>query len=491
MKNFIYILSFLLIIPISFILVACDNNSSPEKTSEGFAFELSLDMNSYTISGIGDCTDKDIVFPSSYNGLPIIAIKKEAFKNNTGIQAITIPDTIKSVGENAFSNCSNLKIINVKGSKTYYDSFDNCRYIEKVKIDNIDNWCSSIFSSPKANPLSYGAKLFENDSEITALSTNSNIGNYAFYNYKMLNELNLTSGCAKIGISAFENNDALKNIYLKGKIIADYNAFYNCINVEKVICNNLTLWTQSTFQNQTSNPIYYSENLYSGNNEVKEISIETSSLSKYLFINCKSIEDINIVGNIYNIGRDAFYGCSSIKNIKINKLSSWLNVQLENLYSNPTYGVNNVYINDTLITELIIPEGISKINAYQFFGWKNIEKICIPQTVQEIGIGAFGGFNQLQEITIPFIGKLASEEYYPADKAKYFHFGYMFGDIEYEKSYHQSGYNVWYYVEYNFYIPLSLETIYITQGNSIDDYISNNFSSIDSDKENYMKYVKK
>ena len=328
MKKFIYILSFLLIIPISFILVACDNNSNPEKTSEGFTFELSLDMNSYTISGIGDCTDKEIVFPSSYNGLPIIAIKKEAFKNNTGIQAITIPDTIKSVGDNAFSNCSNLKIINVKGAKTYYDSFDNCKYIEKVKIDNIDNWCSSLFSSPKANPLSYGAKLFENDSEITALSTNSNIGNYAFYNYKMLNELNLISGYAKIGISAFENNDALKNIYLEGKIIADYNAFYNCINVEKVFVNNLTLWTQSTFQNQTSNPIYYSENLYFGNNEVKEISIETSSLSKYLFINCKSIEDINIVGNIYNIGRDAFYGCSSIKNIKINKLSSWLNVQL-------------------------------------------------------------------------------------------------------------------------------------------------------------------
>lgn len=80
MKKFIYILSFLLIIPISFILVACDNNSNPEKTSEGFTFELSLDMNSYTISGIGDCTDKDIAFPSSYNGLPIIAKKKRHSK---------------------------------------------------------------------------------------------------------------------------------------------------------------------------------------------------------------------------------------------------------------------------------------------------------------------------------------------------------------------------------------------------------------------------
>ena len=411
MKKFIFILSIFLIVPTAFIFASCNNYDNKENASIGFSYELSSDMNSYAISGIGDCIDKEIIFPTSHNGLPIVEIKENAFKNNIGLESISIPKTITIIGKNAFSNCSNLKTIKVQGIKKYIDSFDGSTNIENVKIDNVDNWCLSKFSSSKANPLSNGAKLFENNKEINSLSTYSQIGDFAFYNYKHLSNINFLSN-TQIGISAFANNDLLENIYFGGSVIAKHEAFDNCTNIKKVSVNNLSIWTLSTFETKTSNPIYYSQNLYTGTNEVKEITIQTNSLSKYLFVNCSSIENINIMHNINNIGKDAFYGCTSIKNVKINTLRNWLNVKLENVYSTPAYYADNVYVNNSLITELLIPDDITQIGQYRFFGWKTLKNLYVSNAVKEIEIGAFGGCNQLNEISIPFIGKCAIGDYF-------------------------------------------------------------------------------
>ena len=56
--------------------------SEPEKpVGEGLEFAMNQDRKSYRVVSIGECTDKDLVIPSTYKGYPVTGISAQAFKN--------------------------------------------------------------------------------------------------------------------------------------------------------------------------------------------------------------------------------------------------------------------------------------------------------------------------------------------------------------------------------------------------------------------------
>ena len=72
--------------------------------SEGLAYELSSDGCGYSVVGIGSCTDKDVVIPSSHQNLPVTEIGKDAF-SHCGIISVALPAGVTSIGFCAFSAC--------------------------------------------------------------------------------------------------------------------------------------------------------------------------------------------------------------------------------------------------------------------------------------------------------------------------------------------------------------------------------------------------
>lgn len=67
------------------------------------------EVTSYSIKGIGSVTNTDLVFPENYNGKPVTLISSDAFKDNTAITSIVIPDSYTSIGMNAFRGCTALE----------------------------------------------------------------------------------------------------------------------------------------------------------------------------------------------------------------------------------------------------------------------------------------------------------------------------------------------------------------------------------------------
>ena len=61
-----------------------------KKYSQGLRYTLNSDKRSYSVSGIGSCTDTDIFIPSTYNGKPVTGIGEEAFRLGS-FTSITIP----------------------------------------------------------------------------------------------------------------------------------------------------------------------------------------------------------------------------------------------------------------------------------------------------------------------------------------------------------------------------------------------------------------
>lgn len=98
---------------------------------------------------------------------------------------------------------------------------------------------------------------------------------------------------------------------------------------------------------------------------------------------------------------DAFEGCSSLEDVYITDIAAWCDIDFGNMDSyTPHYGAK-MYLNNKLVTELIIPEGVTEIKNFAFCGLESITKVIIPNSVISIGESAFEECENLVSIEIP------------------------------------------------------------------------------------------
>lgn len=98
--------------------------------SDGLAYTL-LANDTYSVSGIGTCTDSEINIPPTYNGKDVTEIGDAAFLNLSSITNVTIPNTIITLGASAFRYCGSLTSVTIGTNVTTINStcFTNSDYI--------------------------------------------------------------------------------------------------------------------------------------------------------------------------------------------------------------------------------------------------------------------------------------------------------------------------------------------------------------------------
>ena len=80
---------------------------------------------SFSLRGIGSCTDTVIVIPVGYNGLPVTTIGKGAFQNcEVPFTEIDIPREVVAIYDNAFDGCTSLTDITYNGTKAEWESVE-------------------------------------------------------------------------------------------------------------------------------------------------------------------------------------------------------------------------------------------------------------------------------------------------------------------------------------------------------------------------------
>lgn len=80
-------------------------------------------------------TAADVTIPSRYKGKPVTAINNAAF-TNSAVTSVTIPDSITSIPDAAFVNCSQLTNISIPNSVTYigFSAFDGCASLKSITL---------------------------------------------------------------------------------------------------------------------------------------------------------------------------------------------------------------------------------------------------------------------------------------------------------------------------------------------------------------------
>ena len=126
-----------------------------------------------------------------------------------------------------------------------------------------------------------------------------------------------------------------------------------------------------------------------------------TSIGEFVFQNCTSLTSVAIGNSVTNIEWCTFYGCSKLTAVHISDLAAWCRIAFDDSFANPLSYAHNLYLNGTLITDLVIPDGVTSIKHFAFRGCSSLTSITIPNSVTSIGRSAFSSCSSLNSITIP------------------------------------------------------------------------------------------
>ena len=109
-----------------------------------------------------------------------------------------------------------------------------------------------------------------------------------------------------------------------------------------------------------------------------------------------------LYGVLTGLGKGAFYNCSGLTSVYYTgDIAGWCGIEFVGYNANPLCNAGKLYINNTLLTDLVIPDSVTSIGSYAFSGCSGLTSVSIGSGVTSIGDYAFYNCRGLTSVTIP------------------------------------------------------------------------------------------
>lgn len=126
------------------------------------------------------------------------------------------------------------------------------------------------------------------------------------------------------------------------------------------------------------------------------------TIEENAFQYCTNLASVTIPASVTQIGNGAFYYCNQLNAVYYTgSLEQWCGITFADRWANPLYYANNLYINNTLLTDLVIPNSVTQIGDYIFAGAECLTSLTIHNAVTVIDTGAFYECSGLTSLSIP------------------------------------------------------------------------------------------
>lgn len=347
--------------------------------AEGLTFTTRHSGTTYVIVTGYTGNSADVVIPKTYRGVPVECISASAFRNQTQIRSISLPDSLTSIESNAFAGCTGLTSIVIPDKVTSVNStaFSGCINISTVSMPaSIRNYIPNVKNVTITSGSAIQASAFENCTTLLSATLPDSlvsIGNNAFYGCTNLNGLNIPSNVTSIGANAFYNCTSISTIVLPDSISSlDSTAFTGCSNIKRVSLSAMFI------------SLIPKTNL-------QEVTITSGqSIPQRAFYNCAQLSKVALPETISEIGNNAFYGCSKLSIVEWNAIDC-------NIAGSENYPI---FSNCSNLSNVVFGTKVKIIPSYAFYGCDRLSSIKITGSVESIGYRSFYGCSNLERIEV-------------------------------------------------------------------------------------------
>lgn len=133
----------------------------------------------------------------------------------------------------------------------------------------------------------------------------------------------------------------------------------------------------------------------------KGVTYTVMRILENTFKDCYDLTSIAIPPTMKEIGPSAFWNADNLKAVYIEDLKAWCEIKLARISAtNPLEYAHDLYLNGQLLTDIDIPEGITKVGYMQFYGC-SMERVTVPEGVTLIEHFAFNSCPNLKQISLP------------------------------------------------------------------------------------------
>ena len=172
-----------------------------------------------------------VTIPNSVTSIGVLA-----FSGCSGLTSITIPNSVTSISSNAFSGCSGLTSITVNSNNTIYDSRDNCYAIIKTSTNELVVGCKNTVIPNSVT--SIGSNAFGGCRSLTSIdipNSVTSIGNNTFNGCNGLTSVTIPNSVTSIGDNTFNGCTSLTSIDIPSGVTSiGQGAFYNCSRLTSI-----------------------------------------------------------------------------------------------------------------------------------------------------------------------------------------------------------------------------------------------------------------
>ena len=368
-------------------------------------------------------------------GYGMEVLSANAFSGCTALEQVILPNSIRRIEGYVFKDCKALKTVKTEGDvptgASDYETdilqayaFSGCSALETVELpagitaiaDNAMKQCYSLLS------LTMGEKVIT-------------IGKEAFYKCENLLSVKGSKGVTSIGSGAFYECTQLTRVDTGDALLAiDNRAFYQCSGLTKFNFGNVQfIGTEAFYKCESLQEVVLPDTLQQipdkafwgcihlktldtgdgvttiGNEAFEgckrlakaELGDSVVTVGPEAFRDCVEMTNLTIGKSLQNIGKNAFWNCEALNKVNTTDLANWCTIHFETPNDNPAAYAESLYVNDELLTDLVVPASVIEIGRNAFNNCKSLKSVAFSENTTQLNNGCFANCHNLKTLYIP------------------------------------------------------------------------------------------